>query len=79
MLSRSSTLEYLITVGYGITVLGGHLLQKNKRMVWNNRIGWKKSQKIIKVWGGIIVYWVEKIAKDNKGMGWNNGVLGKSQ
>ena len=33
-------------------------LQKNKRMVWNNRIGWKKSQnsqKLIKVWGGIIV------------------------
>ena len=24
-------------------------------MVWNNRIGWKKSQKLIKVWGGIIV------------------------
>ena len=53
------TLDYLITVGYGITVLGGHLLQKNKRMVWNNRIGWKKSQKIINIWGGIIVYWVE--------------------
>ena len=24
-------------------------------MVWNNRIGWKKSQKLIKVWGVIIV------------------------
>ena len=35
--------------------MGGHLPLKNKRMVWNNRIGWKKSQKLIKVWGGIMV------------------------
>ena len=30
-------------------------LQKNKRTVWNNRIGWKKSWKLISVWDGIIV------------------------
>ena len=46
-----STLEYLINVGYGITILGGHLLQKNKRMVWNNRFGWKKIPKNNKYMG----------------------------
>lgn len=37
-------LGYLTTVGYGITVLGGHLLQKNKSMARNNRLWWKKSK-----------------------------------
>ena len=39
----ANTQDHLISVGYGITILDGHLPQKNKRMVWNNRIGWKKN------------------------------------
>ena len=39
------TLEYLISVWYGINILGGKIVKINKRMVWNNQIGWKFQRK----------------------------------